>query len=274
MEPRPIVTRIASNQPGPTVTIIAGIHGDEPVGVLALNEVLPTLSLKKGTVLGIIANPPALKHKVRFIDQNLNRSLVPGQSSQTTEGRLAAALMPLLDKVDACLDIHAGMGGEPPFVICEPLSFEIAKRLPVSLVSTGWTEAEPGSTDEYLYRQGKPALCIECGDKWDAETMKPLAIETIRQFLASFGMLEWPPLPARKQQLVAVRYPVIKQSQDFRFARAFKGFGPLVPGELIASEEGREYRAPDYPSCIIFPWPEAPIGTEAFLIAEAVREEL
>jgi predicted deacylase len=269
MKSEPIVATISSQNPGPTVVVMAGVHGDEPVGVRALERLLPGLELTCGTLIAVVANPAALEAGVRFIDTNLNRSLIPNVPVDTNEGRLAQILMGVLDKADALLDIHAGMGGEPPFVICEESSFAIAKRMPVSIVSTGWVEAEPGSTDEYMYRQGKPALCIECGDKRSSEEMTPLAVEAIRQFLGFYGMLEQAEPLVCEQRTVKVEYPVFKKSDQFAFARGFTGFEALRPGELIAIDGNESYFAPDYASCIIFPWSEAPVGAEAFLIARA-----
>ncbi|MEI6478149.1 MAG: succinylglutamate desuccinylase/aspartoacylase family protein [bacterium] len=269
MKYEPIVKIISGALSGPTVVICAGVHGDEPVGVLALKNVLPNLKLLRGTLVTVMANPPALAAGERFLDENLNRALTPSASSDTIEGQLALSLMPILDSADALLDIHAGMGGEPPFIICEENGFEIARRMPVSILSTGWVKAEPGSTDEYMYRQGKPAICIECGDRAEAEKMTPLAVEAIRQLLAYFGMIDGVEPGTVQQRVVAVKYPVFKKSEQFRFTRKFRGFQALKPGERIATDGAEQYCAPDYPSCIIFPWQEAPVGAEAFLVAES-----
>lgn len=248
--------------------MIGGVHGDEPIGVKAIEAILPTLKLLRGTVIFIIANPPALAARQRFIDINLNRALVNPPNLSTSEGRLAAQLMLVLDSCDALLDLHAGMGTVPPFVICEPDALPIAARLPVDIVSTGWTTVEPGSTDAYLYNQGKSALCIECGNRDDWQANLPLAESTIKTFLAYYSLIDYPPPPKRRQQIVAVTYAVRKQSTNFRFVRPFASFERLQPGELIAREGSITYRAPNYDSYIIFPWAEAPVGAEVFLVGK------
>lgn len=271
MKIEPNITIISGKDPGPTVTIMGGVHGDELVGVKTLEYLVPKLELKRGTLIAVVANPAAINEKKRFIDHNLNRVLVADPPEKSNEGRLARFLMDILDKSDALLDIHAGMGGEPPFIICEENSFSIAKCMPVSIVSTGWVEAEPGSTDEYMYRQGKSALCIECGDKNNWQEMIPLAVDAIQQFLGYWDMIDSPPKPnILPQKIVAVRYPVFKDSEAFVFVRKFIGFENLKPNELIATDREKNYFAPTYPSCIIFPWQDTPVGTEAFLIAESL----
>lgn len=266
MKQRIIIRKVTGSQPGPTIAVMGGVHGDEPVGVKAIEAIGATLRLLRGTVIFIIANPPALAAGRRSIDRNLNRSLVDPPDLSTSEGKLAAQLMPVLDGCDALLDLHAGMGTVPPFVICEPNALPIAARLPVDIVSTGWTTVEPGSTDAYLYNQGKPALCLECGNRDRWRTNLPLAVAAIKTFLAYYNLIEYPLPPKRRQQVVAVEYAVFKPSADFRFERPFASFERLQPGEVIANDGSTTYRAPDYPSCIIFPWAEAPVGAEAFVI--------
>jgi len=268
MDYLPIIHTITGPLPGPRIAVIAGVHGDEPVGVKALEKILPNLVLERGTLVAVIANPKALVANKRFLEANLNRSLIPNPPENTLEGKIAPILMQILDTVVAALDIHAGMGGEPPFVICEENSFPIAERMPVSIVSTGWVTAEPGSTDEYMFRQGKPALCIECGNKWDFEAMTPVAETAIWQFLNYFQMIKPISPTTEHQRFIGVHYSVFKKTADFSFTRKYKGFDVLQPGELIATDGIERYVAPAYPSCIIFPWAEAPVGTEAFIIAE------
>src|SRR6476660_3135441 len=55
-------------RPGPTLTILAGIHGDEYEGPLAIAELLASLPLDElaGTVLAVpVSNPPAFAAGMR-----------------------------------------------------------------------------------------------------------------------------------------------------------------------------------------------------------------
>lgn len=265
-DPQIIRYEIEGCLPGPTVAIIGGVHGNEPIGVKAIEAVLPRLKLRRGRVIFIVANPPALAVNQRYLDTNLNRALVNPPDLTSREGRLAQQLMTVLDGCDALLDLHASMNNDPPFAICEEDALSIAARLPITIVSTGWAAAEPGSTDAYLHQQGKPAICVECGqlDRWRQNL--PLAIEAINAFLAILGLTNQSIPSARQQTVVAVKYPVFKETDRFCFVREFVGFETLKPNELIARDGEKQYRAPQWASCVIFPWPEAPIGAEAFLI--------
>lgn len=269
-----LITIRTAALPGPTVAIIGGVHGNEPIGVRAIEAILPRLKLRRGQVIFIVANPPALAANRRYLDTNLNRALVSPPDRSSREGRLAEQLMPVLDDCDALLDLHASMNDDPPFAICEKDALSLAARLPVSIVSTGWTQTEPGSTDAYLHQRGRPAICVECGrlDRWRQNL--PLAVETVNAFLAILGLVDQPMPPAREQTVVAVQYPVFKKTDRFRFVREFSGFETLQPNELIARDGKMQYRAPRTPSCIIFPWPEAPVGAEVFLIGRTSGGDL
>ena len=72
-----IIGTYASNEPGPLLIVIAGMHGNEPAGVLALDRVFSDLQKYrppfKGKVMGIRGNISALMVQQRFVDTDLNR---------------------------------------------------------------------------------------------------------------------------------------------------------------------------------------------------------
>jgi len=62
---------------GPTLVVFAGIHGNEPSGVFALNHVLSKLKEKNpsftGHLVALTGNAAALARGERYIDKDLNR---------------------------------------------------------------------------------------------------------------------------------------------------------------------------------------------------------
>lgn len=76
-----IIGTYGAENTGPTVVCIAGIHGNEPAGVLALRKVLELLNQGgiefKGRLVGIAGNLCALDKGVRFVDSDLNRIWSP-----------------------------------------------------------------------------------------------------------------------------------------------------------------------------------------------------
>jgi succinylglutamate desuccinylase len=71
------VGRYAGDRPGPTLLCLAGLHGNEPAGVQALERVLRALDRDRpeirGDLVGLAGNLAALERGRRFIDEDLNR---------------------------------------------------------------------------------------------------------------------------------------------------------------------------------------------------------
>ena len=71
------IGRWDSGQPGPTLLITGGVHGNEPAGVHAAQRVIEALQKRapsiRGRVIALAGNLSALKGGCRFIDRDLNR---------------------------------------------------------------------------------------------------------------------------------------------------------------------------------------------------------
>ena len=91
------IIKMTASLPGPTVAIFAGVHGNETVGVLALQELIPKLKLIKGTLYLAFANVPAIEQNVRLVNKNLNRCLFAGNDGTTYEDQRARELMTVLE---------------------------------------------------------------------------------------------------------------------------------------------------------------------------------
>jgi predicted deacylase len=107
------VVDVVGPQEGPRLTVIAGIHGDEPEGPLAVMRLIDMLApvMASGSVRAVaIANPAAFRANRREnpIDgQNLARSF-PGDSNRTPTERLAAALHEQVFKGSGfVIDLHS-----------------------------------------------------------------------------------------------------------------------------------------------------------------------
>lgn len=78
-----LIGRFSQGKKGPLLVAIGAMHGNEPAGVLAIQQVLERLEQETinnasfafyGSFIGIVGNMEALKKNQRFIDQDLNRS--------------------------------------------------------------------------------------------------------------------------------------------------------------------------------------------------------
>ena len=70
-----IIGKIQGKASGPTIVFFAGIHGNEPAGVHALEKVFRELLADdiKGIVYGITGNLKALEANQRYLEEDLNR---------------------------------------------------------------------------------------------------------------------------------------------------------------------------------------------------------
>lgn len=78
-----IIGKYVGQEKGPLLVITAGMHGNEPAGVKALDLLFKMLEVEpitnpdfvyKGEIIGILGNVQAYNQQKRFIDHDLNRS--------------------------------------------------------------------------------------------------------------------------------------------------------------------------------------------------------
>ena len=117
--------RLVGNQPGKTLVVTAGVHGDEYVGIQAVRELLAQLS--PGELSGQVIFVPVVNaggffagtYRVPEDGENLNRCF-PGAKGETYTWNMASALeAALYPQADFLLDLHGGGIYES----MEPLAF-------------------------------------------------------------------------------------------------------------------------------------------------------
>lgn len=263
---------------GPTVAILGGVHGDELTGIRVVEESLGSLSIETGTVMLILGNL-ATRGKNRFLDVNLNRSFRPLTPQEAAidpdelpyEVWRAQKLLPYLDMADSALDLHDFTNPCKPFIICERNALDTARAIGAPIISFGWSKTEPGSSDSYMFSQGKEGLCYELGQKKLAEQSVERGHGAVARFLMAQGLTDANLAPLyRSPQLVQTSDAFMRTAESYALARDFTNFEPLKANELIAMHGGQEVRAVNN-QVIIFPETEPPIGTEAFILGHIVE---
>jgi len=172
-------------QEGPTVTVLAGVHGYEYPPIIACQDLIQEIDTDSivGTIIIIpLANPNSFYSRTPFInpqdDLNLNR-VFPGNAAGTVTEKTAHFITEkVIAHSDVFIDIHGGDANEDllPFVcyynnpakaeqtrlartLCETSGFEY-------VVSYDYTLSDDQPA-KYAFKQavqdGKVALSIECG---------------------------------------------------------------------------------------------------------------
>ena len=259
---------IDSKKSGPVITIIGGIHGNEPCGVNAINE-LKNLEINSGKINFIFGNPKAIEQNVRFVGMNLNRAF--RDDSEMTEEEKGAyeykrsrEIMPFLDESDILLDIHSSATkNSTPFIICEPHSSELAECLPFGICCYGFDDIHPGGTDYYMNKKNKPAICIECGNN-DDPNATDLAVKSIKFLLIKLGMINGELNCKKEQKIFNVKEIYKTKTDNFKLEKSFKDFEEIKAGQLIGIDGDKKIYS-DAAQHILFARNCYKIGGEGFI---------
>jgi len=170
------VLSVAGRQAGPLVVVLAGIHGDEYEGMIAIPQVYAKLDPQAlhGTVLFVpVCNPPAYGSAARSspID-GLNMARVfPGDPGGTITQRIAYWLGDkIMRHADLIIDLHsAGVAYNLPMLIgyYRPAGQELGARTRVLAEAFGapvvWAHPDmaPGRTMSFAAAHGIPGLYTE-----------------------------------------------------------------------------------------------------------------
>ncbi len=273
--------RFAGPEPGPSVLLLGGVHGEERPGQRGLDRLAADLRagrvrLGRGGVTVVPrVNAAAAALRAHRVDENLNRIVRRHDEPRTHEQALANALLPLLDAADAVLDLHGTPAPSVPFAFLDDESAGTrawAEALGAPYLVAGWPAlyAEGGTTTttEYAQARGKRALTVEAGQNDDpaaAEFAHACALRT----LAHFGLTA-PAAAAATPRLLRLTRLVAREGGD-SFARPWSNFDAVRKGELLARRAGgEELRAPE--DCVIvMPFEEAGRGDEWFYLAVTGR---
>jgi len=265
------IIKISGKEKGATSVVLVGVHGDEKCGVEALEKILPTLEIERGTVLFGYGNPRAIEENKRLIEANLNRMFnsdeqLTADDKRSYEYNRAQFLKTYLNKAEALLDIHASRTPtSKPFVICEANAKGIIEYLPVERIVSGFDQIEPGGTDYYMNSIGKIGICIECSFLGNPQS-EQIAEESIYAFLKARGHIANDLIP--QEQSYIRMYDLYKtKTNKFILAKLFDDFEGISKGQVIGVDGDQEIRA-EKAAIILFARNREKVGEEAFLLGE------
>lgn len=197
----PAVQVVDSGRPGPTVLVVAGLHGDEPAGVEAARRIAQRVPSTGRLVVLAEANPRAGGVRARSApgEPDLNRAF-PGDSP------LAARIWSLVREVGpaAVLDLHEADPARPlaaesartliftPTPGAAALVLDTLERLrdrlpgpPFGLLSG----APPGSLNrEVSERLAIPVITVETAADQDFQTRVAEQVEVVLAVLEALGL--------------------------------------------------------------------------------------
>jgi predicted deacylase len=265
-----------SGKPGPHVMINALTHGNEVCGAIVVDALLRAglrprrgrLTLSFANVAAYLRFDPAHPDAARFVDQDFNRvwtaKVLDDTARRSSELDRAREMRPVIDTVDALLDLHSMHEKSAPLIVAGPLAKGVDLSLRVGAPATvmcdeGHPEGRRMRDYEGFGEADSPknALLVECGQHWERAAVA-VARDVTARFLQVSGVVDAGDLPEDwimaspdVMHVVRVTEPVVATSMDFRFADTYTGL-EIIPkaGTVIGWSEGEAVRTP-YDNCML-----------------------
>lgn len=278
---------IGSYPPGkyqdPLVIGIGGLHGNEPSGVSAMQNIFDRLNEDEipvnGKFVGLAGNLPALKNNTRYIDEDMNRIFserkiksLSLKAELNTEEREMEYVLTAIDKLSEqhdeiyFIDCHTTSSPTVPYISVNeyPKSLELAQRFPLFSV-IGLEKSIPGCLAEYFNQKGYSGFTIEAGKHYTMTSIENTEA-IVWLFLVYTGLLEKECLPFYEDQLELLKDRTAKTRQDFKVVEHYKiradedfemkpgyvNFQEISEGEVLATNQRKTIRS-SYDGRILMP---------------------
>jgi succinylglutamate desuccinylase len=296
------LARLVGDAPGPTLVVVAGMHGNEPAGIHAARRVVARLSSSgvqvRGELVVLAGNLKALRVGKRYLAKDLNRQwsesrveelMARDASSDDPEDseqrELLAAILAARGRARGRVhlaDFHTSSAQGIPFVL---FGDTMAQRQFVRVfplpVLVGLEEQLDGALSEYWTRHGCVTFACEGGQHVDSAAVDNLEA-VLYLALAESGVIPPASLPEiaaasdllRQRRgdlppyLEVVSRHAISQEDAFRMEPGFRNLSPATEGQLLARDARGEIRAPK-DGVIILPLYQG-LGSDGFFWGRAM----
>ncbi|MEO5905102.1 MAG: succinylglutamate desuccinylase/aspartoacylase family protein [Saprospiraceae bacterium] len=305
MESR-IIGRYEGNEQGPLLICIGGMHGNEPSGIEAINEVLHLLAIEPkhnpsfhylGNFVGIRGNLRALADQKRFTDRDLNRMLMteefiriqnsdslsmPAEDIECRDliGAVEAEIEKHKSRFTLILDFHTTTADGGIFTICA--GDEMSRQLALGLhapVILGISEGLKGTTIEYFNRPESNCFCVvfEAGQHEDPACVHR-AIAAIVNCMRNIGSVDMRDVDHRHDGLLMrhsfglpkvtrlIHHYKIDSGEEFVMNSGYTNFQKITKGEILATNQKGNIHSP-FDGLILMPKYQSQ-GEDGFFIVE------
>ncbi len=300
-----IIGRYGNGTEGPTIIAIGGMHGNEPTGVKALQNVLQVLEENKiplrGEFIALCGNLEALQRKQRFIDNDLNRLWTsqiiswirehPEALDECAEHKDQLEILEIVESIleekegpFLFLDLHTTSADGPPFSIIEDslYSRSLASRYKVPVI-LGILEQLEGTFLNYVNEMGYTGIGFE-GGQHDLQNSveNHVAILWITMLYAGGLPLHanYPFLKVAEKRMKAlgqrlpsfleIRYRhEINNGDEFFMKPGYLNFQSVMRNELLANDRNGPIRAIQQGRVLLPLYQGA--GDDGFFLAREVK---
>ena len=293
-----IIGEYESGTEGPLLFITAGIHGNEPSGIIAMKKVIDILKKEKpsikGKIVAVSGNREALKKEVRYIDEDLNRTwtidnIVSGKKD-TNEKMEMFEIINVLEKYPEedftkryFLDCHTTSSASEPYISVQDVNDndEWAHKFPTYIIR-GFSDIVLGCIDHYESRIGITGFVFEGGQHesgtsilnhegmiWHAIHLAcSLNLNDLKQYPEAEKMLEE---KRRNRKTFEIEYRHgLKDEDDFKMEPNFSNFQKIEKDELLAYQNGKPVYS-EWDAYIFMPLYQSQ-GNDGFFVVKEVME--
>ena len=267
-----VLGKYSKGEKGAALLITAGVHGNEPAGIIAFKKVCQSLEQKqppfKGELTGLAGNIAALSKNVRLIDRDLNRICFVENEKKIKAGAVlpyheSNEFRALIQEFELAqhegvtqfffLELHTTSSASQPYISVnrDSKSYQFANKFPLPVVK-GIEDYIPGHVDYYLNQKGHTGCTIEAGQH---EALSSIENHEAAIWLAlvNIGCLNEEHLPdydmyyERLKKLgeglpssyeVIYRYE-IGEEETFKMNPGYVNFQKISKGEILARSDGR-----------------------------------
>jgi len=191
-------------QDGPTLVVLAAVHGTEVCGTAIIHQLMRNLDLSKlrGRLATVpAANPLAMaqgKYTAWVDGQNLSATWVAASKEGGTTQRLAAAIWPLIESADCVIDIHGNPMPAMAFTLASKSAgeetFRLARSFGVTMIKQPAPALYSRGMREILADKGIPVFCAEfAGDIYYWDSIADIGERGLRNVMKTLGMLDGEP---------------------------------------------------------------------------------
>lgn len=248
----------------PSVVLMAGVHGNEHSGIVALQRLIDEkFTLLKWKLTIVFANLAAIEQNIRFVDVNMNRCF--GKQLWTTkEEERIQDILSYFHEADILLDLHNTIQlSSSPFLITEHK--EYVSVFDCEYVVSGLDKLHPWWSDGYMNSLWKIGLCLECGSiSDDKDQTSDYAYRMVVNFLRYLNMIEWPSISYLPAQLIMTDTIYISKYEEFTLTKEFGEFEFCRKDQIIGYDWLNVVAAP-YDGYIVFARSTKNKWTECFV---------
>lgn len=262
-----IIGQYDRHREGPLLVVTAGVHGNEPAGIYALERIFENLykdaPMLHGKIIGLSGNRQGLKKGVRYIDEDLNRiwtlaNLATQKADSSEKKEMFHILRILQQNLTAryprhyFIDCHTTSSESAPYLSAQDQNENLswARQFPLHIVR-GFSDLIQGGLDAYETRMGMTGFVCEAGQHQSKASIENLEgmiwlalhqvcglpFEDLEHFPKAVHNIEKKRTSRKIFEILYCHH--ITPADHFKMKPGYQNFQKIEKDEHLASQNGK-----------------------------------